>query len=74
MSDIVLKSRLGGKSQMIMPKQVRDVLGLKPGDPVAFVIRDGEVRLVATPVGADDPWACFTEWGSDADSKGYADL
>lgn len=74
MSDATVKSRLGVKAQVVMPKRVRDVLGLKPGDEFAFVIHGREVKLVPAPAAGDDPFACFTEWASEADRKGYADL
>ena len=47
---------------------------LKPGDSFAFVIDGEDVRVVRTPADGDDPFACFSEWASDADRKGYADL
>jgi AbrB family looped-hinge helix DNA binding protein len=70
----MLRARLGVKAQVVLPKPVREVLGLRPGDEFAFVINQGEVRLIRAPAAGDDPFACFTEWGSEADRKGYADL
>jgi antitoxin PrlF len=69
-----VRARLGVKSQMVMPKKVRDALDLKPGDEFAFVISGGEVKVVRAPPSGDDPFACFSEWASEADRKGYADL
>jgi antitoxin PrlF len=74
MANSMLKARLGVKAQVVLPKPVREALGLRPGDEFAFVIRDGEVRVVRAPPEGDDPFACFTEWASEADRKGYADL
>lgn len=74
MSDAILRSRLGVKAQVVVPKPVRDALGLKPGDEFAFVIQGHEVKIVRAPADGDDPFACFTEWASEADRKGYADL
>ena len=74
MADTLLKARLGVKAQCVLPKPVRDVLGIKPGDQFAFVIRDHEVRVVRAPAQGDDPFACFAGWASEADRKGYADL
>lgn len=70
----MLKVRLGVKAQVVLPKAVREALDLKPGDEFAFVIRDHEVRVVRAPAQGDDPFACFAEWASEADRKGYADL
>jgi antitoxin PrlF len=74
MANSMLRARLGVKAQVVLPKPVREVLGLKPVDEFAFVIRDGEVRVVRAPAEGDDPFACFTEWASEADRKGYAEL
>jgi AbrB family looped-hinge helix DNA binding protein len=73
-SDAIIKSPLGVKAQVVVPKPVRDTLGLQPGDEFAFVIHGREVRIVPAPAECGDPCACFTEWASEADRKGYADL
>ena len=70
----VRKARLGAKAQVVLPKEARQALGLKPGDSFAFVIDGAEVRVVRLPAEGDDPFACFSEWASEADRKGYADL
>ncbi|HXZ01094.1 MAG TPA: AbrB/MazE/SpoVT family DNA-binding domain-containing protein [Stellaceae bacterium] len=72
--DTVVRTRLGIKAQIVLPKPVRDALGLKPGDALAFVIHGHEVKIIPIPAAANDPFACFTEWASEADRKGYADL
>jgi antitoxin PrlF len=74
MTDTVLRTRLGVKAQVVVPKAVREALGLKPGDAFAFVIHGREVKVIPAPAEGDDPFACFTEWASAADRKGYADL
>ena len=74
MADAMLRARLGVKAQVVLPKPVREVLGLAPGDEFAFVISGSEVKVVRAPPAGDDPFACFTEWASEADRKGYADL
>jgi antitoxin PrlF len=58
----------------VLPKAVREALGLKPGDTVAFVIDGADVRVAHTPFEAEDLFTSFSEWTSDADRKGYADL
>ena len=37
------QTRLTVKGQVTIPKDVRNVLGLKPGDPVAFATEGGKV-------------------------------
>jgi AbrB family looped-hinge helix DNA binding protein len=70
----IRKARLGTKAQVVLPKEARQALGLKPGDSFAFVIDGDDVRIVRAPVKDDDSFGCFSEWSSDADLKGYADL
>jgi len=68
-------SRLGTKSQTVVPKEVREALGVGPGDQVGYTIRNGRVILTAIRrPPADDPFACFDEWSSEADGEGYATL
>jgi antitoxin PrlF len=68
------KVRLGAKAQVVLPKEAREALGLKPGDSFAFLIDGDDIRVVRAPAEGDDPFASFSEWASDADRKGYADL
>jgi antitoxin PrlF len=67
-------SRLGVKSQTVVPKEVRAALGVGPGDQIAYSIQNGRVVLTAIkrPPAEDNPFACFDEWASEADTKGYA--
>ncbi|MDX6645448.1 MAG: hypothetical protein QOK40_1175 [Miltoncostaeaceae bacterium] len=41
-----MTSRLGPKGQVVIPKAMRDVLGLVPGDEVAFALEGRSVRLM----------------------------
>ena len=69
-------SRLGVKSQTVLPKEVRAALRVSPGDQIGYSIRGGRVILTAVraPQPEDDPFACFDEWASEADREGYASL
>jgi antitoxin PrlF len=75
-SPAFVTSRLGVKCQTVLPKEVRSALGVGPGDQVGYSIRDGRVILtpVRAPAPEDDPFACFDEWASEADTEGYASL
>jgi antitoxin PrlF len=71
----VLRARLSTKSQAVIPKPVRDKLGVGPGDLVEFEIRDGEVLIRRVPATERiDPFAVFHEWSSEADEAAFADL
>ena len=37
--------RVGPKGQVVIPKQIRERLGIAPGDEVDFIFDDGEVRV-----------------------------
>ena len=70
-----LRAKLSTKSQAVIPKPVRDRLGVGPGDLVEFEIRDGEVLIRRAAAGERiDPFAVFHEWGSEADEDAFADL
>lgn len=40
-----LKSKVGPKGQAVIPKVVRDILGIAPGDEVFFEIGDKEAKV-----------------------------
>ncbi len=45
--------RVGAKGQVVIPKAVRDLLDLRPGDQVAIDAVDGEARVRRVTSGAD---------------------
>ena len=69
----MIVSRISSKAQTTIPRAVRAALGLREGDQLAYEIEGDHVVLTRAST-ADDPFAAFTEWGSDADSKAYAGL
>jgi AbrB family looped-hinge helix DNA binding protein len=42
---IGMTSRVGPKGQVVIPKPLRDLLGIVPGDEVDFVLDDDAVRV-----------------------------
>lgn len=40
-----LRSKVSTKGQTVIPKPIREALGIRPGDEVTFTVRDGEVVL-----------------------------
>ena len=68
-------SKVSVKSQTVIPRQVRERLGLKPGDTLRYRVTDDGVLLDKAPANeADDPFATFSEWGNPADEKAYGGL
>lgn len=41
----MLKSRISSKGRITLPQEVRDALGVGPGEVVVFVVREREVLL-----------------------------
>jgi antitoxin PrlF len=67
-------SKVSVKSQTVLPRDVRAKLGVKPGDTLRYRVTDQGVLIDKAPAEADDPFAAFSEWSSEADEKAYADL
>jgi len=42
-----LKVRVGPKGQIVIPKSIRDILGIKPNDLVLVDVEDGKATLEA---------------------------
>lgn len=66
-------SRISSKAQTTIPRAVRAALGLREGDQLAYEI-DGDRVVLSRAGAADDPFATFAEWNSDADARAYAGL
>jgi antitoxin PrlF len=68
-------SKVSVKSQTVIPREVREMLALKPGDTLRYRVTENGVMLDKTPANeADDPFASFSEWSSNADEKAYGSL
>ena len=68
-------SKVTSKSQTVIPREVREKLGLKPGDRVRYSTTDrGVIIDKAVAQIEDDPFTVFSEWSSEADEKAYVKL
>ena len=68
-------SKVSIKSQTVIPREVRDKLGLKPGDTLRYRLTEEGILVDKAPATeADDPFASFSEWSSEADEKAYGNL
>lgn len=65
-------ARLTSKSQLVLPKPVRELLGVGPGDTLVFEYGPNGVKI--EKAAQDDPFASFHEWSSAADEEAYKDL
>lgn len=71
----MIASKLTSKAQTTIPQPVRTALRLKTGDVIAYAIEGDKVVMTRAPTEtADDPFAAFGEWSSDADRRAYASL
>lgn len=68
-------SKLSSKAQTVIPKAVRERLGLKAGDVLRYRLEKDRVVIEKAGVEAgDDPFAAFVEWGGAADEEAYKTL
>ena len=76
----MIVTRLTSKSQTTLPKAVRDALGVKAGDRVAFVVQEGRATVMKAPSAedlafmrlADESFA--EDWLSPEDCEAFDDL
>ena len=78
-SNKLVTSKLTSKSQATIPEKIRKVLGLHPGDSVAFEIDDHSKVVIrkATPIDFEFAKALegtLSEWSSKNDEEAYGDL
>lgn len=68
-------SKITTKSQTVIPREVREKLGIGPGDRLRYrETPQGIIIDKAKPAVEDDPFAVFTEWSSEADEAAYGKL
>jgi AbrB family looped-hinge helix DNA binding protein len=56
--------RLTQKGQVTVPKEIRNKLGIKRGDDVEFIIKDGECLIKKKKVINIDKWVGFLGRGN----------
>ena len=42
---MIIKRKLGPKGQVLLPKSIREYLGIKPGDEITIEIDNSEVKI-----------------------------
>ncbi len=77
--DVIITSKLTTKSQATIPEKIRNILGVQPGDSVAFEVSENSKVLIrkATPIDfefAKSLEGTLTEWFSINDEEAYRDL
>jgi AbrB family looped-hinge helix DNA binding protein len=69
-----MHSRVSSKGQTVIPKAVREKLGLATGDLIRFRVAKTGVTIDKVRQAEDDPFVSFEEWNSDEDEKLYRGL
>ncbi len=74
-----MHSKLSSKGQVTIPKEVRESLGLEPGDFVTYEIADNDSAILrrVEPYDASFHLAVsetLEEWGSEEDEEAFRDL
>ncbi len=72
-------SKLTTKSQATIPGKIRKLLGLRPGDSVAFEVEENKRVVIrkATPIDFEFAKAIegtLSEWSSKNDEEAYCEL
>ena len=67
-------SKLTSKAQTVVPREIRDRLGLKPGDTVRYRITEAGVVIEKAERLEDDPFTAFTEWADELDERAFKHL
>lgn len=71
----MITSKITSKAQTTIPQAVRAALRIKAGDEIAYTIDGDRVILTKSSAApADDPFATFVEWDSEADRRAYGKL
>ena len=59
----------------MLPREVRERLGIRPGDRLRYVFDAEGVRIEKEALREEeDPFVAFGEWSSEADEAAYGDL
>ena len=75
----VSMSKLTTKSQATIPGKIRNILGLRPGDSVAFELGENKQVFIRKAIPIDFEFAkalegTLSEWSSKNDEEAYHDL
>jgi antitoxin PrlF len=67
-------SKVSVKNQTVIPRAVRERLGLRPGDTLRYRLTGDGVLIDKASPEADEAFATFCEWSGEADEKAYGGL
>ncbi len=68
-------SKISSKAQTVIPRDVRERLGLKTGDRLRYRYTQTGVMIEKDEEEPEeDPFAAFTEWADEEDERAFAHL
>lgn len=71
-------SRLSSKGQVTIPNEIREIMGLEPGDLIAYEVHDGVATLRRVEPFDTAFHAALSgtldEWATPADDEAFRDL
>jgi antitoxin PrlF len=70
----IATSKLTSKAQTVVPRAIRERLGLRPGDTLRYRITKSGVLIDKRPDAEDNPFVEFVEWAGVEDEKAFKDL
>lgn len=73
-STSVATSKLTSKAQTVVPRVIRERLGLRPGDTVRYRVTKAGVVIDKRPEAEEDPFLEFGEWAGAEDEEAFKDL
>ena len=69
-----ITSKISSKAQTVIPREVREKLGLSPGDSLVYRYTEDGVLIDKARGVEEDPFATFTEWASPEDDEAFGEL
>ena len=66
-------SRISSRFGIVIPKTIRESLGLKSGDFMQYITKGRKAQIKRVNAG-DHPFSTFDEWASEADEASYRSL
>lgn len=70
----VATSKLTSKAQTVVPRAIRERLGLRPGDTLRYRVTKSGVVIDKRPDTEGDPFVEFGEWSGPEDEEAFKDL
>jgi len=68
------RSKLTSKAQTVIPREVRERLGVGPGDWLEYRLTPDGYLIAKAPAAEDDPFATFSEWAGAEDDAAFEGL